>query len=331
MRISYPQFCAKGTVAFIAIFSFARRKPPSVFLRGAYPDLPLCIVYIADGIWLCADRVSELLRPVFSRGRAGISFMPRSARSQGLSCPLLPLSQKRRHNVPKTGPAGGADGQKMPSGSAFRAPENGQTAFFGCIYADASRSVVFFVMRSSKGLARVFFRRPMSEKSKNLPTMLITCPFFYLCFRKKLRRCTKTDAFCALQVPASVDFVDKICACIGHSAVQSRKTTKKANEPLQKAVSFVVKRRACRGRILRRSHIVAQKISAHIAQYAPVLRRRGKYCRALAYFRAHLTFNAVRPPVFLSFFLCKECASVNMPALFCHASASLPALICFFR
>ena len=109
------------------------------------------------------------------------------------------------------------------------------------------------------------------------------------------------------------------------------KTTKKANEPLQEAVSFVVKRCAFCDRILRLSHIVAQKISAHIAQYASVLRRRGKYCRALACFRARLTFNAVRPPVFLSFYPCKECASFNMPALFSPASASLLALICFFR
>lgn len=130
-------------------------------------------------------------------------------------------------------------------------------------------------------------------------------------------------------MPASVDFVDKICACIGHSAVQSWKTTEKANEPLREAVSFVVKRRAFCERILRRSHIAAQKILAHIAQYASVLRRHGKYCRAHIYFRAHLTFNAVRPPVFLSFYPCKECASVNMPALFCHASAFLLALICF--
>lgn len=113
--------------------------------------------------------------------------------------------------------------------------------------------------------------------------------------------------------------------------MQSWKTTKKANEPLQKAVSFLVKRRACRERILRRSHIAAQKILAHIAQYASVLRRSGKYCRAHIYFRAHLTFNAVRPPVLLSFYPCKVYASVNMLALFCPASASLPALICFFR
>lgn len=36
----------------MTLFPFARRKPPSVFLRGAYPDLPLCIVYIADGRWV---------------------------------------------------------------------------------------------------------------------------------------------------------------------------------------------------------------------------------------------------------------------------------------
>lgn len=92
MRISYPQFCAKGIVAFIAIFSFARRKPPSVFLRGAYPDLPLCIVYIADGRGLHADRVSALPRPVFSRGCAGISFMPRSPFRTEPGLVLLPSS-----------------------------------------------------------------------------------------------------------------------------------------------------------------------------------------------------------------------------------------------
>ncbi len=107
------------------------------------------------------------------------------------------------------------------------------------------------------------------------------------------------------------------------------KNDQKANEPLQEAGSFLVKRRAFCERILRRSHIAAQKILAHIALYASVLRRRGKYCRAHIYFRALLTFNAVRLPVFLSFFPCKECASVNMPALFCHASAFLSALICF--
>lgn len=98
---------------------------------------------------------------------------------------------------------------------------------------------------------------------------------------------------------------------------------------MQKAVSFVVKRRAFCERILRRSHIAAQKILAHIALYASVLRRRSKYCRAHIYFRALLTFNAVRLPVFLSFYPCKKSASVNMSALFCPASAFLSALICF--
>ena len=107
------------------------------------------------------------------------------------------------------------------------------------------------------------------------------------------------------------------------------KNDQNANEPLQEAGSFLVKRRAFCERILRRSHIVAQKISAHIAQYASVLRRSGKYCRAHIYFRAHLTFNAVRPPVLLSFYPCKVYASVNVPALFSPASAFLPALICF--
>lgn len=107
------------------------------------------------------------------------------------------------------------------------------------------------------------------------------------------------------------------------------KNDQKANEPLQEAVSFRVKRCAFCERILRRSHIVAQKILAHIALYASVLRCSSKYCRAHIYFRALLTFNAVRPPVLLSFYPCKVCASVNMPALFSPASAFLPALICF--
>ena len=181
MRISYPQFCAKGTAAFIAIFSFARRKPPSVFLRGAYPDLPLCIVYIADGRWLCADRVCALPRSLFSCWYGKTPFMCGLSRAvSGLPCPSLFPGKggKKQPDGLKTRPAGGADGLKMPSGSAFRASESGQKAFFGCIYTDATRSAVFFVLRSSKGRARVFFRRPMSEKKKNRPAMLITCPFF---------------------------------------------------------------------------------------------------------------------------------------------------------
>ena len=181
MRISYPQFCAKETNAFMTLFPFARRKPPSVFLRGAYPDLPLCIVYIADGRWLCADRVSVPSKAVFSCWYGKTPFMCGLSRAvSGLPCPSLfpEKGGKKQPDGLKTRPAGGADGLKMPSGSAFRASESGQKAFFGCIYTDAARSAVFFVLRSSKGRARVFFRRPMSEKSKNLPIMLITCPFF---------------------------------------------------------------------------------------------------------------------------------------------------------
>lgn len=181
MRTSYPQFCAKGTAAFIAIFSFARRKSSSVFLRGAYPDLPLCIVYIADGRWLCADQVCVPSKAVFSCWYGKTPFMCGLSRAvSGLPCPSLfpEKGGKKQPDGLKTRPAGGADGLKMPSGSAFRASESGQKAFFGCIYTDATRSAVFFMMRSSKGRARVFFRRPMSEKKKNRPTMLITCPFF---------------------------------------------------------------------------------------------------------------------------------------------------------
>ena len=181
MRTSYPQFCAKETTAFMTLFPFVRRKPPSVFLRGAYPDLPLCIVYIADGIWLCADRVCVPSKAVFSCWYGKTPFMCGLSRAvSGLPCPSLfpEKGGKKQPDGLKTRPAGGADGLKMPSGSAFRASESGQKAFFGCIYTDATRSAVFFVMRSSKGRARVFFRRPMSEKSKNLPIMLITCPFF---------------------------------------------------------------------------------------------------------------------------------------------------------
>ena len=181
MCISYPQFCAKETTAFMTLFPFVRRKSSSVFLRVAHSDLPLCIVYIADGRWLCADQVCVPSKAVFSCWYGKTPFMCGLSRAvSGLPCPSLFPGKggKKQPDGLKTRPAGGADGQKMPSGSAFQASENGQKAFFGCIYTDATRSAVFFVMRSSKGRARVFFRRPMSEKSKNLPSMLITCPFF---------------------------------------------------------------------------------------------------------------------------------------------------------
>ena len=90
MRISYPQFCAKETNAFMTLFPFARRKPPSAFLRGAYPDLPLCIVYIADGIWLCADRVCVPSKAVFSCWYGKTPFMCGLSRAvSGLPCPSL--------------------------------------------------------------------------------------------------------------------------------------------------------------------------------------------------------------------------------------------------
>ena len=181
MRISYPQFCAKGTAAFIAIFSFARRKSSSVFLRVSHSDLPHCRVCVAAERKLCADRVCVPSKAVFSCWYGKTPFMCGLSRAvSGLPCPSLfpEKGGKKQPDGLKTRPAGGADGLKMPSGSAFRASESGQKAFFGCIYTDAARSAVFFMMRSSKGRARVFFRRPMSEKKKNRPAMLITCPFF---------------------------------------------------------------------------------------------------------------------------------------------------------
>ena len=180
MRISYPQFCAKGTATFIAIFSFARRKPPSVFLRGAYPDLPLCIVYIA-GRGLHADRVCVPSKAVFSCWYGKTPFMCGLSRAvSGLPCPSLfpEKGGKKQPDGLKTRPAGGSDGMKTSPEPSFLLAGGRQPDFSGVFIRMAARSAVFFMMRSSKGRARVFFRRPMSEKSKNLPIMLITCPFF---------------------------------------------------------------------------------------------------------------------------------------------------------
>ena len=134
MRISYPQFCAKGTAAFIAIFSFARRKPPSVFLRGAYPDLPLCIVYIADGIWMCADRVCVPSKAVFSCWYGKTPFMCGLSRAvSGLPCPSLFPGKggKKQPDGLKTRPAGGADGMKTSPEPSFLLAGGRQPDFSG--------------------------------------------------------------------------------------------------------------------------------------------------------------------------------------------------------
>ena len=195
MRISYPQFCAKGTAAFIAIFSLARRKSSSVFLRVSHSDLPHCIVYIADGIWLCADRVCVLPRPVFSRGCAGISFMPCSARAR--ACPALSSLFHKKGGITcrRRGRQAEQTGRKCRQVRLFGPRRTGKRYFSGAFIRMRLEASSFFMMRPSKGRARVFFRRPMSEKSKNLPTMLITCPFFICVFEKNCAAAQKRTLF----------------------------------------------------------------------------------------------------------------------------------------
>ena len=134
MRISYPQFCAKETAAFIAIFSFARRKPPSVFLRGAYPDLPHCRVCIAAERKLHADRVCVPSKAVFSCWYGKTPFMCGLSRAvSGLPCPSLfpEKGGKKQPDGLKTRPAGGADGMKTSPEPSFPLAGGRQPDFSG--------------------------------------------------------------------------------------------------------------------------------------------------------------------------------------------------------
>ena len=134
MRISYPQFCAKETNAFMTLFPFARRKPPSVFLRGAYPDLPHCRVCIAAERKLCADRVCVPSKAVFSCWYGKTPFMCGLSRAvSGLPCPSLfpEKGGKKQPDGLKTRPAGGSDGMKTSPEPSFLLAGGRQPDFSG--------------------------------------------------------------------------------------------------------------------------------------------------------------------------------------------------------
>lgn len=134
MRISYPQFCAKETTAFMTLFPFARRKPPSVFLGGAYPDLPHCRVCIAAERKLCADRVCVPSKAVFSCWYGKTPFMCGLSRAvSGLPCPSLFPGKggKKQPDGLKTRPAGGSDGMKTSPEPSFLLAGGRQPDFSG--------------------------------------------------------------------------------------------------------------------------------------------------------------------------------------------------------
>lgn len=172
MRISYPQFCAKGTVAFIAIFSFARRKPPSVFLRGGYPDLPLRIVYIADGIWLCADRVCVPSKAVFSCWYGKTPFMCGLSRAvSGLPCPSLfpEKGGKKQPDGLKTRPAGGSDGMKTSPEPSFLLAGGRQPDFSGAFIRMRPEAPSFLCYALQKGGRAYFFGDPCQKRVRISP------------------------------------------------------------------------------------------------------------------------------------------------------------------
>lgn len=159
MRISYPQFCAKGTAAFIAIFSFARRKSSSVFLRVAHSDLPLCIVCIADGRWLHADRVSVPSKAVFSCWYGKTPFMCGLSRAvSGLPCPSLFPGKggKKQPDGLKTRPAGGSDGMKTSPEPSFLFAGGRQPDFSGAFIRMRPEAPSFLCYALQKGGARIF-------------------------------------------------------------------------------------------------------------------------------------------------------------------------------
>ncbi len=171
MRISYPQFCAKGTAAFIAIFSFARRKPPSVFLRGAYPDLPLCIVYIA-GRGLHADRVCVPSKAVFSCWYGKTPFMCGLSRAvSGLPCPSLfpEKGGKKQPDGLKTRPAGGSDGMKTSPEPSFLLAGGRQPDFSGAFIRMRPEAPSFLCYALQKGGRAYFFGDPCQKRVRTSP------------------------------------------------------------------------------------------------------------------------------------------------------------------
>lgn len=134
MRISYPQFCAKETNAFMTLFPFARRKPPSVFLRVSHSDLPHCRVCIAAERKLCADRVCVPSKAVFSCWYGKTPFMCGLSRAvSGLPCPSLfpEKGGKKQPDGLKTRPAGGSDGMKTSPEPFFLLAGGRQPDFSG--------------------------------------------------------------------------------------------------------------------------------------------------------------------------------------------------------
>lgn len=172
MRISYPQFCAKETNAFMTLFPFARRKPPSVFLRGAYPDLPLCIVYIADGIWLCADRVCVPSKAVFSCWYGKTPFMCGLSRAvSGLPCPSLfpEKGGKKQPDGLKTRPAGGSDGMKTSPEPSFLLAGGRQPDFSGVFIWMRPEAPSFLCYALQKGGRAYFFGDPCQKRVRTSP------------------------------------------------------------------------------------------------------------------------------------------------------------------
>ena len=171
MRISYPQFCAKGTNAFMTLFPFARRKSSSVFLRGAYPDLPLCIVYIA-GRGLHADRVCVPSKAVFSCWYGKTPFMCGLSRAvSGLPCPSLfpEKGGKKQPDGLKTRPAGGSDGMKTSPEPSFLLAGGRQPDFSGAFIRKRPEAPSFLCYALQKGGRAYFFGDPCQKRVRISP------------------------------------------------------------------------------------------------------------------------------------------------------------------
>ena len=172
MRISYPQFCAKGTAAFIAIFSFARRKSSSVFLRVSHSDLPHCRVCVAAERKLCADRVCVPSKAVFSCWYGKTPFMCGLSRAvSGLPCPSL-FPEKGGRKQPdglKTRPAGGSDGMKTSPEPSFLLAGGRQPDFSGVFIWMRPEAPSFLCYALQKGGRAYFFGDPCQKRVRTSP------------------------------------------------------------------------------------------------------------------------------------------------------------------
>ena len=118
----------------MTLFPFARRKPPSVFLRVSHSDLPHCRVCIAAERKLCADRVCVPSKAVFSCWYGKIPLMCGLSRAvSGLPCPSLFPGKggKMQPDGLKTRPAGGSDGMKTSPEPSFLLAGGRQPDFSG--------------------------------------------------------------------------------------------------------------------------------------------------------------------------------------------------------